>query len=117
MNASEIPLGFGFVGTVERQLWNFAGHRHFDGRLIRVALLLPESYEPSDGLLMDFMSSLRWDNVLQVSSPGAALWVHGVRPKRSRFVRIHGWSHAGNTGAGVRVLKASCLPGAAEAGL
>ena len=91
MKASEIPIGSSFVGHVDREDWWLQDNRHFDGSLITVVAVFPgPTGELTEKMVMNLFAGLRADNPDQLSSE-LALWVVGVRAKRSKSVRVFDW--------------------------
>lgn len=90
--ASEIPVGFGFVGIVDSADWYVKDKRHFEGELVKLVAIVPgPTGESTEQLIMNLFAGLRWEHGEQLGS-NDSMWVAGVRPKRSKYVRIFDWA-------------------------
>lgn len=95
MNADEIPIGSGFLGTVDKGV--FYEHKKpgkpFPGELIRVTWIKPEANRGSSSLRnlhRLFTHHLPSDSDVQISS-NHCMWVTGVRETRSKRVHLIEW--------------------------
>lgn len=95
MNADEIPVGAGFLGTVENSAF-FAhkkGGKPFPGELIRVTFIAPQATRGSSSLRTLqrlYTHHLPSDSDSQISSK-QFMWVTGVRETRSKRVHLIDW--------------------------
>lgn len=90
--ANQIPVGSVFVGSVWREdLFSHPNKRRFPGEDISVHLLLACHTEDGAREVMKMMASLPSDSGMQISCD-EALWVCGIREKRSKYIRIVDWT-------------------------
>ena len=101
MKANEIPVGYYFIGHVDRDDWWLEDKRLFPGDKINVVALIPHNdAREESSLLMNLYAGLRRDNPHQLSD-SFSMWVAGTRLKRSKYagtrlkrskyVCVHDW--------------------------
>ena len=91
MKANEIPVGYYFIGHVDRDDWWLGDKRLFPGEKINVVALIPHNdAREESSLLMNLYAGLRRDNPHQLSD-SFSMWVAGTRLKRSKYVCVHDW--------------------------
>jgi hypothetical protein len=91
MKANEVPVGYYFIGHVDRDDWFMEDKRLFTGDKINIVALIPHNdAREESSLLMNLYAGLRADNSHQLSN-SFSMWVAGARLKRSKYVRVHDW--------------------------
>lgn len=95
MRANEIPIGSGFLGSIDSDDWreNFKAGKPIDGQLIGVTAMVPVASYGSQYLRE--LLNLHANHLTRHSGSqlcnSFSLWVVGVRESRSAKVRLFDW--------------------------